>query len=88
MAEEDESAPAPPPAALPRHTLRISPAGVDAEPLRALAFVSGQPLPSGEALLAFGGQPSDKPDTLTLLPLTPSEVAPDKNSVCRSSNIP
>lgn len=30
-------------------------------------MVLNQPLPSGKALLAFGGQPSfDKPDTLTL----------------------
>ena len=36
--------------------------------------LSGQPLPSGEALLAFGGQPADKPDALTLLPVSPSSV--------------
>lgn len=71
MPEEEET---PPPAALLRHTVRVTAAGAEAEPLRALAFVSGQPLPSGEALLAFGGQPSDKPDTLTLLPVTPGEV--------------
>lgn len=70
--EEEEVPPAV--AALPRHTLRIASSGADAEPLRALSFVSGQPLPSGEALLAFGGQPTDKPDTLTLLPVTPGEV--------------
>ena len=70
---EDGEAP-PPPAAVPRHTLRMTHAGVDAEPVRALSFIAGQPLPSGEALLAFGGQPAEKPDALTLLPVTPSTV--------------
>lgn len=70
---EDGEAP-PPPAAVPRHTLCMARAGADAEPVRALSFIAGQPLPSGEALLAFGGQPADKPDALTLLPVTPSTV--------------
>jgi hypothetical protein len=70
---EDGEAPPPPPA-VPRHTLRMTHAGADAEPVRALSFLAGQPLPSGEALLAFGGQPADKPDALTLLPVTPSAV--------------
>lgn len=60
--------------AVPRHTLRMGRLGADAEPVRALSFIAGRPLPSGEALLAFGGQPADKPDALTLLPLSPSTV--------------
>lgn len=72
---EDGEPPPPPPPAVTRHTLRMAHGGADAEPLRALSFLSGQALPGGEALLAFGGQPADKPDALTLLPVSPSTVS-------------
>ena len=53
-----------------RHELRLGAAAADGEPLRALTYVSGEPGGLGcEALLAFGGQPAEKPDALALLPL-------------------
>lgn len=70
--EEDALAP-PAPAAVPRHTLHVTLAAADAEPVRALTYVSGEPVAGGEALLVFGGQPVEKPDILTLLPLPTGE---------------
>ncbi len=58
---------------MPRHTLHVTLAAADAEPVRALTYVSGEPVAGGEALLVFGGQPVEKPDILTLLPLPTGE---------------
>ena len=73
VAEEEES-PAPPPAAILRGALRVAPGCNSAGAVRRLQYVGGSPTASGEALLTFGGQPEDKPDCLSLLPL-PSQVA-------------
>ncbi len=73
MAEEEDS-PAAPPAAVLRGALQVFPGCSSAGAVRRLQYVGGSPTATGEALLTFGGQPEDKPDCLSLLPL-PSQVS-------------
>ena len=81
----------PAPCALRYLRLRVIPEGPEvAAPIRSLAYVAGDRDAPHSCLLACGGQPADKPDMLTLLPLLPASQAcfltlPASFCLCRGS---